>query len=159
MADNVSLPASGVTAASDDIDGVHFPRIKLSWGVDGAAADASATDPLPTTLATLIRGELQQFNRLAGGAIVQRSGEVTADGIIHTGPCIFYALKVIVAGTSASVFDNTAGSGTRVINAEATTTAGAVLTPAGPGVGVLMQNGIYLDLTGGTYVLYFVPQV
>jgi hypothetical protein len=143
-------------------DGASLPHPLSIAGFSDAAGlpkIVSPIDPLPVSLRDLIRGELQQFNRLAGGAIVQRSGEVTADGVVHTGPCVFYGLKVIAAGTSVIVYDNTAASGTRVINAEATTTAGVVLTPAGPGVGVLMQNGIYLDLTGGTYVLYFVPQV
>lgn len=42
MADNVELNAGsgGVTAAADDIGGVHYPRAKLSLGADGAATDA-----------------------------------------------------------------------------------------------------------------------
>ena len=37
------------TIASDDIGGVKFPRSKVVWGVDGAAVDASLTNPLPVT--------------------------------------------------------------------------------------------------------------
>lgn len=49
MADNLSAtPGSGVTLASDDIGpGVQYPRVKISWGVDGAAVDASASNPFP----------------------------------------------------------------------------------------------------------------
>jgi hypothetical protein len=52
MADNVVLNAGagGVTAAADDVGGVIYQRIKLCWGVDGVAVDASATNPLPVTL-------------------------------------------------------------------------------------------------------------
>lgn len=109
-------------------------------------------------ISALLNGELQQFNRLAGGAIVSYAA-VSADGIVITGPCIFYGVKVVTAGTSITVYDNTAASGTAVMTTEATTTAGAVLTPAGVGVGVLMSNGIYVDLTTGTYLVYYVPVV
>lgn len=49
MADNFTAnPGSGgSTFASDDIGGVQYTRVKPSWGVDGAAVDASHTNPLP----------------------------------------------------------------------------------------------------------------
>lgn len=105
----------------------------------------------------LLTGELQQFNRLAGGPIVLHSAVISADAAVISGPCIFYGVKVVTAGTSITVYDNTAASGTAVITAEATTAAGAMIYPAGPGIGVLMDNGIYLDLTLGTYIVYYVP--
>ena len=45
MADNYTI--SSTSYASDDVGGVQIPRVKIMWGVDGSAADASATDPLP----------------------------------------------------------------------------------------------------------------
>lgn len=36
--------------ASDCIAGTHYPRVKVTFGVDGAAADVSASAPLPVTL-------------------------------------------------------------------------------------------------------------
>ena len=50
-------------------------------------------------------------------------------------------------------------SGTAVITTEGTATAGAMIYPAGPGVGVLMDNGIRLDLTLGTYIVYYADAV
>lgn len=49
MADNVvSNPGSGgPTWATDEIGGVHYPRMKVAHGADGAAVDASAANPLP----------------------------------------------------------------------------------------------------------------
>lgn len=48
MADNVDFtPGSGATGATDEIDGVHYPRTKLVWGANGTATDASAAAPLP----------------------------------------------------------------------------------------------------------------
>ena len=50
MADNIQVTqGSGTTMATDDIAGVQYPRVKVSWGVDGSAVDASATNPLPVT--------------------------------------------------------------------------------------------------------------
>jgi hypothetical protein len=50
MADN-GTAASGPTIAWDDIGpGVAYQRIKISWGVDGAAVDASASNPFPITV-------------------------------------------------------------------------------------------------------------
>ncbi|MBA2689392.1 MAG: hypothetical protein H0U63_01150 [Burkholderiales bacterium] len=49
MVDNFTFTqGTGFTGASDDVAGVHFPRVKVTWGVDGAAVDASATNPMPT---------------------------------------------------------------------------------------------------------------
>lgn len=85
------------------------------------------------------------------------SAVLSASGIVYSGPCILYGVKVVTAGTSITVYDNTAASGTAPITAEGTATAGAVLTPGGPGVGVRMDAGIYLALTGGTYIVNYLP--
>jgi len=55
MADNIQVTqGTGTTMATDDIGSVQYPRVKVSWGVDGSAVDASATNPLPVdTLAAL----------------------------------------------------------------------------------------------------------
>ena len=49
MADNVGItPGSGATAASDDIGGVQFQRIKLVHGADGVNdGDVSSANGLP----------------------------------------------------------------------------------------------------------------
>ena len=49
MADNYVANAGtgGSTFASDDIGGIHHPRIKNEWGADGAAADVSVAAPMP----------------------------------------------------------------------------------------------------------------
>jgi hypothetical protein len=58
MADNLETQAGsgGPIVATDEIAGVHHPRTKVGFGVDGAYADVSAGNPLPvqsTSLATL----------------------------------------------------------------------------------------------------------
>lgn len=56
MADNVvfqgttpSYPPTDLVAASDKIGGFDFQRVKLTWGADGTATDASAAAPIPVT--------------------------------------------------------------------------------------------------------------
>lgn len=53
MADNVPITAgSGTNVASDDIAGVHYQRVKTTWGPDGTAndADVATGKPLPTQI-------------------------------------------------------------------------------------------------------------
>ena len=51
MADNIQVTqGTGTVMATDDITGVQYPRVKISWGVDGSAVDASATNPLPVVV-------------------------------------------------------------------------------------------------------------
>lgn len=51
MADNVTLSTvttGGVSAASDDIGGVHYQRIKITLGADGTTTgDVSSANPMP----------------------------------------------------------------------------------------------------------------
>jgi hypothetical protein len=111
-------------------------------------------------LATLLAGELPQFGRLAGGAICQYV-DVTADGVVSfaNGPVIYYGLRIIATGTSAIVYDNTTNSGTQVFNGvtSAAAAAGDWMVPPSE-VGVILNNGLYADLTGGgTLRLFFAP--
>ena len=52
MADNTTLNpgAGGDLVAADDIGGVKFQRVKVTFGDDGFATDASTAAPLPVTL-------------------------------------------------------------------------------------------------------------
>ena len=56
MADNVAItPGVGVSVAADDIAGVLWQRIKVGWGADGVAGDASFANPLPVSNAPSLR--------------------------------------------------------------------------------------------------------
>jgi hypothetical protein len=84
MADNVTLPGTGSSIATDDIGGVQYQRVKAAWGVDGSAVDVSTTNPLPvaqndcvTLLSTTIAvtGASTSIDTIGYGAIVvQLSG-------------------------------------------------------------------------------------
>ncbi len=55
MADNVTLNpgTGGAVVATDDIGGVQFQRVKLTWGADGVADDVSAASPLPVAISSV----------------------------------------------------------------------------------------------------------
>jgi hypothetical protein len=51
MADNVGYtPGTGAQIAADEIAGVLYQRAKLTFGIDGEAADVSAINPLPVSV-------------------------------------------------------------------------------------------------------------
>ena len=52
MADNVTLNpgTGGAVVAADDVGGVLFQRVKVTFGSDGAAQDVTSSEPLPVTL-------------------------------------------------------------------------------------------------------------
>lgn len=50
MADNVAItPGVGTSIATDDIGGVQYQRVKVTFGVDGSASDVNSGNPLPVT--------------------------------------------------------------------------------------------------------------
>lgn len=58
MPDNVAITAgTGTSIATDLIGSDHYQRVKVAWGADGTAADASTTNPLPVTGAFTLTGE------------------------------------------------------------------------------------------------------
>jgi hypothetical protein len=100
-------------------------------------------------LTTILSGEQPQYNRMAGGAIVEYV-DVVADGFAVNTQCLYYGMRVIVAGTSAILYDNTTNSGNIIFSGSTTSAAAAADMMVPPSsVGVEMQNGVYVDLTGG----------
>jgi hypothetical protein len=74
MADNLETQAGsgGPIVATDEIAGVHHPRTKVGFGVDGSYVDVSASNPLPVadasgnTLLTAIQTLLTALNGTIG---------------------------------------------------------------------------------------------
>jgi hypothetical protein len=98
-------------------------------------------------------GALSQFNRIGGGPIVQYTLIDADEGPGIQGPCIFYGLICITAGTVV-VYDNVAASGQIVLPSKALAVGDK--WDFG-GVGVLMNNGFFCDITAGTYLALYVP--
>ena len=57
MPDNVALPATGETIATDLISSVHYPISKSAHGIDGEVALTSKTAPMPTGGATMLQAD------------------------------------------------------------------------------------------------------
>lgn len=116
----------------------------------------NADDALPVKMNTLLVGELQQFNRLAGGPVVQYA-VVTSDATglnVAAGPAIYYGLICTTAGaTGCVVYDGLTATGT-VLRPLA---AGVAGTFYGTGLGILCNNGITVDWTDGTWLVLYVP--
>jgi hypothetical protein len=72
MADNLGYtPGVGATVATDDIGGVNYQRVKVVWGADGVANDASAAAPIPVA---------QQGTVDVSGSTVAVTGGVDVSG-------------------------------------------------------------------------------
>ena len=102
----------GENYASDAIASVHYPRVKISWGVDGAAVDASATNPLPVTLtSTTVTGSVA-----VTGTFWQATQPVSIAGTVAvSGPLTDAQLRlsaVPVTVTSTTVTGSVAVTGT-----------------------------------------------
>ena len=137
------------------------------WKLEDSGTGRSATQKATSNAAwvdmkTLLAGELQQFNRMAGGAIVLYK-QVTSDATglnIAGGPAIFYGALCTAATTAGTitVYDGVTAAGTVVLG----TTVGLLNTFYGPGqgIGVLCNTGITVDwATPGTWLIFYVPSV
>ncbi len=99
MADNFAFTAgSGLTGASDDVGGVHYARVKATWGPDGTAndVDVATGKPLPIQLRSptgvdLLAGE---YETVAASQTAQALGATGAAGDYISG------ILVIPATTS-----------------------------------------------------------
>lgn len=142
--------------ASDDITSVHYPRVKLAVGADGAATDFSGTIAAVTNLAG---GTITRVN---GGSIVQTAGTVTI-GSVDTldigrrhadefatvvssgtstlgtlkaavaGSVIYITTLVISAGSATNVEIASGGTGTPILGTvHLNANGGLALTPINP---------------------------
>lgn len=107
MADNATLPATGVgtadiVVATDKIGGVDYQRVKVVWGADGTATDASAAAPLPVSTTTV-------YTRISQTPTVSTSPAYTAKDAV--GGLLTFANAAASSGgtgtiVTAQVIDN-----------------------------------------------------
>jgi hypothetical protein len=81
MADNVAItPGTGTSIATDDIGGVQYQRVKVTFGADGTASDVSSGSPLP------VSGTFWQTTQPVSGTFWQAtqpvSGTVSVSGSV-----------------------------------------------------------------------------
>lgn len=92
MADNSQPIAGGDIYATDDISGIKYQRVKVTYGDDGSATDASANNPLPVI-------EKKDYGRTRLAIIFQGTAPATADTLL----------------TLVRVADGVAGAGTTTV--------------------------------------------
>src|SRR4051812_45657205 len=82
MADNtiLNVGVGGDTIATDDIGGIKYERVKVNFGADGSATDASSANPLPVdtelTVADLDTGAGTDTRAVVGLARAESGGAV-----------------------------------------------------------------------------------
>lgn len=131
--------------------------------------DVKATSQsLHTYQQSLNAGELQQFNRTAGGAITPYStsfAQTTAVQTVCSSPCIYYGLYVLSSGTgTVNIWDGLSSAGTTWFSAAAPTSANSFMPALGSGsqgLGVLFNTGfsIQQSSTGMLFYPVLVPAV
>lgn len=108
MVDNVAVtPGTGATFATDDIGGVHFPRVKISQGADGSGTDVSSAAPLNVTLA---------------------NGTVPSHAVTNAGT--FATQATLAAETTKNIGTVRVGDGTNTAAVKAASTAPVANDPA-----------------------------
>jgi hypothetical protein len=99
MADNITALANTGTGtdvlATDEIAGVHYPRAKIGFGVDGSYTDASATNPMPVAA----YGELIE----AIEAMRMAVQALTRSGLGQSMPDTAQRLRVVVDAITAGL--------------------------------------------------------
>lgn len=78
MADNtlLNVGTGGDTIATDDIGGIKYQRVKVTFGVDGAASDVALANPLPVIIADTDRTDLRFY------AVAAAAGATTTETAI-----------------------------------------------------------------------------
>ena len=124
MADNVAITAgSGTTIAADDVSGVKYQRVKVTFGTDGTATDASSSNPLPVTVDNA--SPLGQTT-MSGSVSVTMASNQTSIPAINGGN----EYETVAASQTAQVIGTTGAAGdyiSHILVVPATTSPGNVL--------------------------------
>jgi hypothetical protein len=108
MADNVAITAgSGTTIAADDVGGVLYQRVKVTWGPDATAndADVATGKPLPVQLRSATGAELRadEYETVAASQTAQTLGATGGTGDYLAGVLV---IPATVAPGNVIILDN-----------------------------------------------------
>ena len=138
----------------------------MLFGIDtitgkGVQAFYATSRALHVWIAGGISGMLDQFDRLAGGAVVQGlAANQSADGVAVTGACLLYAIRCTASASGVvTIYDGVTAAGKQIATSMALT-ANTTYNLAG-GAGEQMSTGVYVDLVSGTatFDILYVPGV
>lgn len=150
MSDNVTI--TGTTIAADDLSGVQYQRVKVVWGADGVASDATVTAPLPTGQ-FIYDGANYQSRKTAGAIADGAPGTFFGSTALHVFNGTTYdrvrgdltnGLDVDVTRVQGTV--TTTVTGTTLVDSElppAQALSDTLANPTAPSVGAhsLLYNG------------------
>lgn len=148
MPDNVTAPAGGISFATDDIGGVHYPYAKLAWGADNSAV--AVADVAGARLPVVIGGTLPAF------AATPTVNIGTVPSLAVTGPATDVQLRatplaVSFSGQSVAITGTLpafAATPTVNIGTAPTLTVGGTVT-ANAGTGTFAISAASLPLPSG----------
>ncbi len=142
-------PGAGANIAVDDISGVLFQRIKVTFGADGAATDVSAAAPLPVSLASvpLPSGAATETTLAALNAKVPAAGQAL---MAASQPVVIASNQTAVPTVENAVILTGAAAQTAVVNNILESVAGA----AGTDVSNQRSASVQVVSTGtaGTFI-------
>ena len=151
MADNVAITAgSGTNVATDDVSGVHYQRVKVATGADGAAADQALLYPLYASQAQVGDVIVQRITNTDGAASAVSSFGATAS----KKNCITTLIVYNSSATNGYV-DLTDGSGGTVFcTVPLPTVGGAVIHFNPPLVQPTVNTALYIDVSAALSTVY-----
>jgi hypothetical protein len=173
MADNVILPGTGGTIAADEIGGAQYQRVKVTWGADGSANDASAANPLPvdvTSLPTNASGanniaqlminndgspellDIVNHKVSIAGFVVDATGLIYDWNHATNLPVNYAAISCASSGNNTIVAAGTGGQKIRVL-ACSLTASSAVNVKFQSGAGGTDKTGLYYLAANGGFIL------
>jgi hypothetical protein len=157
MADNIVI-SSGQTTATDDVGGVHVPRVKVQVGADGAAVDVRPpADSMPTDALVasggLVYDRASAAWKLASSA--SRDGETVAN-VAASAPLLFNGATADrqrgnTEGTLLALASRTATTVSPTITNYNATGAIFYCRVTAPGTGNLLMQVYGYDAAGGVY--------
>lgn len=131
MADNVAITAgSGTSIATDDVVGVHFQKVKLDLGADGASSPVSGSVPVNDNAGSLTVDGTVAVSSLpalvAGTANIGDVDVLTVPAPLSTtgGGTEAAALRVTVANDSTGVVSVDDNGGSLTVDGTVTANAG-----------------------------------
>jgi len=142
MADGYSVktPDGTVQMSSDEVGGVHTPRVKATFGADGSVSDVSKSAPMPVAVSADVSGGCDPYRNISLGATgqsVKGSAGTLYDGLVqnlHASSDRF--VKLYDKASAPSVGTDTPKSTYRVKAGE------SLRLPCGPGKAFALGIGI-----------------
>jgi len=105
MADNVTLPGTGVVVRADEIAAVQWQYVKLAFGTDGTATIVDASNPMPVRAGTTATGTLTNVTGIATSTTLLAANTARLGATIHNDStaALYVKFGITASTTSYSV--------------------------------------------------------